>query len=140
MSDLATWMAPADDMAMSRPAKYIPPRDTSTIMLSEALRGTGRFPENKQMDFLGAGRDRSDLRIYYPDHYTSRPQESEAVKSAAVEAMAREWKIYADALGAKAYMLGDRFSILDVYAAMLVTWKTRPRIRGDGRSPAGSRT
>jgi DNA protecting protein DprA len=65
MSDLATWMAPTDDRAMSRPAKYIAPRNTGAIMLSEALRGTRRFPENKQMNFLGAGKDSSDLRLYY---------------------------------------------------------------------------
>src|SRR5258708_264275 len=65
MSDLATWMASADDTAMVRRAKYIPPRNTGATMLSEALRGTGRFPENKQMDFVGAGKDRSDLRLYY---------------------------------------------------------------------------
>ena len=81
-----------------------------------------RAPFLRWLIFLATNVYTSDLRIYYPDRYTSRPQESEAVKSAAVEAMAREWKIYADALDAKAYTLGDRFSILDVYAAMLATW------------------
>ena len=72
--------------------------------------------------FLATNVYTSDLRVYYPHRYTIRPEESEAVKAAALEAMAREWKIYADALGAKTYTLGDRFSILDVYAAMLATW------------------
>ena len=74
------------------------------------------------MIFLATNVYVSDLRIYYPHRYTSRPETSGAVKAAAVDAMAREWKIYADALGAKPYTLGDRFSIVDVYAAMLATW------------------
>jgi glutathione S-transferase len=81
-----------------------------------------RAPFLRWLIFLATNIYTSDLRIYYPDRYTSRPQESETVKSAALEAMAREWQIYADALAAKAYTLGDRFSILDVYAAMLMTW------------------
>ena len=74
------------------------------------------------MIFLATNVYVSDLRIYYPHRYTSRPETSDAVKAAAVDAMAREWKIYADALGSKPYTLGDRFSIVDVYAATLATW------------------
>lgn len=81
-----------------------------------------RAPFLRWLIFLATNIYTSDLRIYYPDRYTSKPQESDAVKSAALDAMAREWKIYANALGDKAYTLGDRCSILDVYAAMLATW------------------
>ena len=67
MSAVARWTAPADDQTMPRRAqsRYTPPSHATALMLSEALRGTARFPSNKQMDFLGAGEDRSDLTIYY---------------------------------------------------------------------------
>jgi DNA protecting protein DprA len=41
------------------------PKNAGAIMLSGALLGTGRFPETQQIDFLGGGKDRSDLCIYY---------------------------------------------------------------------------
>jgi glutathione S-transferase len=81
-----------------------------------------RAPFLRWMIFLATNVYMSDLRVYYPHRYTSQPETSDAVKAAAIDAMAREWKIYADALGAKRYTLGDRFSIVDVYAAVLATW------------------
>lgn len=90
--------------------------------LAPAPESNLRAPFLRWLIFLAANIYTSDLRIYYPDRYTSRPQDSDTVKSAALDAMAREWKIYADALGNKAYTLGNRYSIVDVYAAMLATW------------------
>jgi DNA processing protein len=67
MSDVATWTAPADDPMMPKRItnKYTPPKNAGTTMLSGALLGTGRFPETRQSDFLGGGKDRGDLCIYY---------------------------------------------------------------------------
>ena len=90
--------------------------------LAPAAESNLRAPFLRWLIFLATNIYTSDLRIYYPDRYTSRPQHSDAVKSAALDAMAREWKIYADALGDNAYTLGNRYSIVDVYAAMLATW------------------
>jgi glutathione S-transferase len=36
--------------------------------------------------------------------------------------MAEEWEIYAAALGDKPFILGDRMSAADIYAAMFATW------------------
>jgi DNA processing protein len=68
MSQVATSVALIDDPSMPRPrgkSAYAPPTDSRAIMLSEALRGTGRFPENKQLSFLGDRKNRGDLRIFY---------------------------------------------------------------------------
>jgi glutathione S-transferase len=64
----------------------------------------------------------SDLRIYYAERYTLDPHGADAVKQAAVAAMVKEWSIFAAALGDKTFALGQTFSILDVYVAMLATW------------------
>ena len=62
------------------------------------------------------------LAAYYPDRYTSDQNGGKYVKSAALSRMAREWEIYAEALGDKPYILGDRMSVADIYAAMQATW------------------
>jgi glutathione S-transferase len=74
------------------------------------------------MIYLAANVYMSDLRVYYPARYTANPEDASSVKAAALGAMAREWEIYAEALGERLYTLGDAFSVVDIYAAMLATW------------------
>jgi glutathione S-transferase len=62
------------------------------------------------------------LAAYYPDRYTSDQNGGKSVKSAALARMAKEWEIYAEALGDKPYILGDKMSAADIYAAMQATW------------------
>lgn len=64
----------------------------------------------------------TDLRAYYPDRYTTDQNGGKCVKSAALARMAREWDVYAEALGDKPFILGDKMSAADIYAAMLATW------------------
>jgi glutathione S-transferase len=64
----------------------------------------------------------TDLRIYYCDRYTTEATDAANIKEAAVKAMALEWDVYAAALASKPYMLGEQFSAVDIYAAMLATW------------------
>jgi DNA processing protein len=67
MSDVATSTALTDYESMPRRAKsnYVPPKNADTVMLSEALRGTGRLGHDKQLDFLGSAKTQGDLRIFY---------------------------------------------------------------------------
>ncbi len=49
-------------------SKYTPPADTQTVRLSDALRGTGRFPEEKQFSLIKASKqdeERKDISIHY---------------------------------------------------------------------------
>lgn len=64
----------------------------------------------------------SDLRMYYPQRYTDDPAGAAAVKRQAIAHMAREFEIFAAALGAGPYILGETFSAADIYAAMLASW------------------
>jgi glutathione S-transferase len=79
-----------------------------------------RAPFLRWMIYLAANIYTSDLRMTYPARYTTG--DAAGVKSAAIDAMAREWQVFADALGSNTYTLGDTFSAVDVYAAMLATW------------------
>jgi DNA processing protein len=67
MSNIAGWEAPTEDHSMPRRKKssYTPPKHPSSVMLSEALRGTGRIEESKQLNFLSGPKKNGDLRIYY---------------------------------------------------------------------------
>lgn len=71
--------------------------------------------------YLSAALYGSDLRLFYPQRFTTDAAGAEGVKARAAETMAQEFAIYAAALGEKTFMLG-RFSALDIYAAMLCTW------------------
>jgi|SRR5579862_564628 len=67
MSDIAGWSAPAEDHSMPRRAKskYVPPKNPSTASLADALRGTERLPENKQLGFLDGAKEDGEARLYY---------------------------------------------------------------------------
>ena len=64
----------------------------------------------------------SDLRLFYPARYTTDPAGAEGVKARAEQTMALEFTIYAEALGGNRFILGNRMSAPDIYAAMLCTW------------------
>jgi DNA processing protein len=66
MSQVAVEAALSDDQLMPRRAqsRYVPPKKSGSILLSEALRGTDRFPGKQQLDFLGT-ENRADLTIFY---------------------------------------------------------------------------
>jgi glutathione S-transferase/GST-like protein len=64
----------------------------------------------------------SDLRLFYPHRYTTVDAGAAGIKARAEESMAREFEIYAEALGDGPFILGERMSAADVYAAMLVSW------------------
>jgi glutathione S-transferase len=64
----------------------------------------------------------SDIRMLYCERYTADPKGAEGVKEAAIAQMSREWDILAAALDTRPYMVGDTFSVADIYAAMLAAW------------------
>ena len=71
--------------------------------------------------YLAAALYGSDLRLFYPQRFTTDAAGAEGVKARATETMNNEFAIYADALGDRRFMLG-RLSAVDIYAAMLCTW------------------
>ena len=90
--------------------------------LAPAPRGPLRPHFLRWLVYLAANIYMTDLRITYCDRYTTRAADAASVKEAAMQARAREWDVYAAALAAKPYMLGEQLSAVDIYAAMLATW------------------
>jgi glutathione S-transferase len=74
------------------------------------------------MVFLAANPYMTDLRLYYSSRYTTDPNGTEGVRKAASRDMAREFVILAEGIGSGPWLLGETFSAVDVYAAMIATW------------------
>ena len=72
--------------------------------------------------WLATGLYEADLRYYYPDRYTADPQGTDGVRTAALARMDRLLAIAEDLLGHGPYVLGERFSAVDLYLFMLVLW------------------
>lgn len=92
------------------------------IGLAPAPDSAARGPFLQWMLHLAAGIYGTELRIYYPHRYTTDPAGADEVKAAANARLAFEWKVFADALGDRPFMLGERLSAVDLYAAMLISW------------------
>ncbi len=60
--------------------------------------------------------------MYYPHRFTTSGSETQGIKEHATAMMAHEFAIYADALGAGPFILGQKMSAVDIYAAMLCSW------------------
>lgn len=67
MTNLAVKAALSDDDWMPRRAKseYTAPKSPGRVRLSEALSGTNRLPDAKQLDYLGGAKGPGDASIFY---------------------------------------------------------------------------
>lgn len=90
--------------------------------LAPAPGAAGRPEFLRWLMFLATGVYAAVLRNTYPERHTADPAGAAAVRAQAKADQARLWGIYADALGERRWMAGDRMSVLDVYAAMLAGW------------------
>jgi DNA processing protein len=72
MPEVAPSFAVAEDRWMTRRPKsdYLPPVSPCVIMLSEALKGTGRVQGRGQMAFFEKEKARDDVRIFYAGDLT----------------------------------------------------------------------
>jgi glutathione S-transferase len=62
------------------------------------------------------------LDWFHPDWTFADPAQQAALKAAAEQKLTRSFQILDDGIGGGAYMLGDTFSLCDIYLAMLTRW------------------
>jgi glutathione S-transferase len=74
------------------------------------------------MFFLAVNLYGSNMRIYYPERYTSDRASAAAVKEDALSRQVMEWDVYAAALGHGPFLLGAQMTAADLYACMLASW------------------
>ena len=90
--------------------------------LAPAAGTPARVPFLRWLMFLATGVYATVLRDAYPQRHTTDAAGSAAVRAQAQADQARLWGIYAEALGDRPWMVGERMSALDIYAAMLAGW------------------
>ena len=76
--------------------------------------------------FMAATLYTTDLRLYYPDRFTTDPDGVEGVAAAALADMDRAFSILNEALHPGPYLLGETFSAADIYLWMLTQWHPDP--------------
>jgi glutathione S-transferase/GST-like protein len=87
--------------------------------------------------FMASNNYSSELRLCYPERFTTDPAGIEGIKEAARSDMDRYFAILNDALDPGPYLLGQTFSAVDIYLWMLTQWhpdipqllEESPRIR-----------
>ena len=68
----------------------------------------------------------ADLRLYYPQRYTTDDSGAQAVKEAALAHMDAQFAIVDEAIGDNAFTVSDSFSAADPYLLMLAHWHPEP--------------
>jgi glutathione S-transferase len=94
--------------------------------LSPNIDSTKRPPFLRWMAYMSANIYMTYVCMKYPSRYTTSLLGSDGVRDAATQKLAVEWAIFSDAVGEGPYILGDLFSVADLYAAMLISWSADP--------------
>jgi len=101
------------------------------IYLGDAHRETGLAPEPGEtgraaylrwMVYLSAILYTADLRVYYPERYTSDAIGADAVRSCAIEQMNAAFAIVDEHLSRHEWLADKKMSVADIYLAMLASW------------------
>lgn len=74
------------------------------------------------MAYLSANLYMTELHIYYADRYSADPAGGPAVRQAAIARRAREWAVFAAAIGDGPFLFGKDPCAVDIYAAMIASW------------------
>ena len=64
----------------------------------------------------------ADLRYFYSARHSVDPAAEAGIKAKAEIDLNRDFNIFANELGQGPYVLGEVFSAVDIYAAMLISW------------------
>ncbi len=59
---------------------------------------------------------------YYPDRFVDIPADEPSAKRRGNRRLRETWRIIDDQIGDSQWVLGDRFSVADIYLFMLTTW------------------
>ena len=59
---------------------------------------------------------------YYPDRFADTPDGEPSAQRRGIRRLRETWKVIDDQIGADTWVLGERFSAVDIYLFMLTTW------------------
>lgn len=90
--------------------------------LAPALGTPARAQYLRWIVYLAAAAYPSDLRLFYPDRYSTDPTHAASIKAKASLDLAHDFELFATQMGQGPFVLGDKISAADLYAAMLLSW------------------
>ncbi len=59
---------------------------------------------------------------YYPDRFADAPADEQSAQRRGNRRLRETWKVIDDQIGDNKWVLGERFSAVDIYLFMLTTW------------------
>ena len=59
---------------------------------------------------------------YYPDRFVDTPADEPSAQQRGIRRLRETWRVIDDQIGENQWVLGDRFSVADIYLFMLTTW------------------
>ena len=59
---------------------------------------------------------------YYPDRFADTPEDEPGAQRRGIRRLRETWKVIDDQIGDNQWVLGERFSAVDIYLFMLITW------------------
>jgi glutathione S-transferase len=80
---------------------------------------SARAQHDRWLLFFAVNLHEGELRQLRPEKYTTDASGAVGVKAAADAYVERHFRIYNEALGAGPYLLGDQFTMIDIYVWML---------------------
>ncbi len=60
--------------------------------------------------------------FYYPDRFVDSPGDEASAQRRGIARLRETWKVIDDQIGGNRWVLGERFSAVDLYLFMLTTW------------------
>ncbi len=90
--------------------------------LAPAVGTSQRAQYLRWMVYLAAAPYTSDLRMYYATRYSTDPSHADGIKAKAIIDLARDFEVFDAEMGKGPFVLGNKISAADIYAAMLLTW------------------
>jgi glutathione S-transferase len=90
--------------------------------LAPALSSPLRATYLRWMLYFASSVYMADLRFFYAARYSVDSSAEAGIKAKAEVDLNRDFDIFANALGRGPYILGEVFSAVDLYAAMLMSW------------------
>jgi len=64
---------------------------------------------------------------YYPDRFADTPADEPSAQRRGIRRLRETWKVIDDQIGDNEWVLGERFSAVDIYLFMLTTWLSPSR-------------
>jgi glutathione S-transferase len=82
----------------------------------------GRAQYLRWMTYMASAAYGTDLRLYYPERYSTDASHAHAIKAKASLDLARDFQVFAEGMGEGPFVLGATMTAADVYAAMILQW------------------